>query len=282
MTVKKNNGTPASNSPQRLPEISGHCGGFFRRGRRGHVLQQRGADHRAVGKFPHLADALAILDAKSNHELLFRVLADALQVLGDLLVHARAVELARAGGGVDREAVGEVSGHAVDQLDPLRRRDRRDEVDHRKAEVFGAFEKILGLLWRQVGNQQAVHASLDRVVHEAVATVRDERIAVAHEQNRRRDLLAPLAIPRFSDHLENAADVHAVADRLVRRVLDHWPVADGIGVGHPEFDEVGPALLQRFEHGQSRARNGKFRHIVGDEQLLVLLHQPGDSVLFHR
>mmetsp|Transcript_22518 Transcript_22518/g.54919 ORF Transcript_22518/g.54919 Transcript_22518/m.54919 type:complete len:681 (+) Transcript_22518:351-2393(+) len=204
-------------------------------------LYDRAPDDDAVALFPRVFELGLGADAEAYGDWELRILLDALQELGQ----ARVVLLPGARDSGDRDGVHEGIGMGEEQLDAVLGGRRRDERD--VAQPLGRGRHLEGgrLLGRQVDDDEPVDPGLPAVPHQFRLAVHQERVVVAHQHERRADPLLPCSLHQVEALVHRG---HAVVQGHLIRSLDGGPVCKRVREGNPEFDHVGPALLEAFDH----------------------------------
>ena len=102
---------------------------------------------------------------------------------------------------------------------------------------------------RQVERQHAVDAGRGRLASERLEPHAQQRIGVAEDHDRRRDIAAAPSATSASD----AAQTAAGGQRPLGRPLDHRAVGQRIRERHADFEDVGAGAIERLQNlGRAR------------------------------
>jgi hypothetical protein len=217
---------------------------------------ERRADDRAVGVLEHTAHLFGVRDADADARVLDAVVAQA--------GHQR------ARGGVQlrplprdahrRDRVDEAGGVAHDEVEPLVGRRRGGEEDAVQARALARGDPFRRGLRSDVGGDESGTAGGEEIVGVAVDAVLQHGIPVGHHEHRHVDPTRDL-----TDGREGVAQPEAPGQGCLRRFLDDGAVHHGIGVGRPEFDDVGAVLGQRDSSIDARPQVGESDREIADE-----------------
>ena len=83
-------------------------------------------------------------------------------------------------------------------------------------------------------------------------------------------------VDTFGGNVEHFADCSSGFEGTIAGALDDGAVADGIGEGDAQLDEVGAASFQGFDEVGRAVRRGIAGRDVGDEAFTVLTFQAGE------
>ena len=108
------------------------------------------------------------------------------------------------------------------------------------------------LLGGEIGDDEADDARLGRVLDKSLDPVGQDRVEVAHEEQRH----FHAAGPQLHGHLQTAGHRHPLPERQVRGPLDGGSVGQGVGEGDAQLHQVGPASHGGFHQIHALMRCG--------------------------
>jgi len=126
---------------------------------------------------------------------------------------------------------------------------------------LGRQAELLILLRRKIDDDEPVDARLARILQEFRHAILIDRIVVAHEDDRRRRLLAA----EVAHELKRLLHRLPGGERAQRGGLDRRPVGHGIGEGHAELDHIGAGAGQRLHQSERGRGIGIARRDEGHE-----------------
>ena len=154
----------------------------------------------------------------------------AVEVAGHLFRHGHVLARgARHGHGIDEALRG-----AAQTLEARLRRHRRHHLDERQALARKSRFKVRRFFMRQVRHDEPADARRPRSSRQLVQPVRQQRIQVAHQQQRRLG-----ATRQCADGGENPRHRHALRQCGTAGQLDGGTVRHGVRKGHADFHHVG-------------------------------------------
>jgi len=156
-----------------------------------------------------------------------------------------------------RHVVDEAARQPHDFPDPLRSAGRRQQEDEVQARGTGPPQQLLGILRRQVDDQQPVHSGRPRIGGEPLRAIVEDRIVVAVQDDRQLRGAA-----KIGHQLEHARQRGTGAQTDFRRALQDRAVGGRIGERHPDLQEIRTA---GFGDAHQLAR-GVHVGITGDEK----------------
>ena len=121
------------------------------------------------------------------------------------------------------------------------RRAQADEVDAGRA---GRIAKVVVFLGRNVDDDEAIDAGSRRVSQEALDAVAENRIEIAHQENRR----GRVAGAEFRHHVERGAHSLAALERPQAGHLHRSAVGHGVRERQTQFDDIGAGCGQPVEY----------------------------------
>ena len=92
----------------------------------------------------------------------------------------------------------------------------------------------------QIGNDHSIHTDLGAPGAEGLEAITHDRVEIAHQDHRHLDLMA-----HIGQLVEEAAQGHAVAQRLRRRRLDDRSVGHRVGEWNADLHQVDAVSLER-------------------------------------
>ena len=141
-----------------------------------------------------------------------------------------------------------------------------------KAMGSGDRGELFGLLQGQVRHHQTGGAGGGGLTAEAVHAAVEQGVAVG-EQHHRRGQCAP----QVGEHGQHGSRCGARGEGASGGRLDHGAIGEGIAIGNPQLDQIGPGVLQGQ---QGRTRGGQIRvasHQEGHQGAAFLLPESAEA-----
>ena len=131
-----------------------------------------------------------------------------------------------------RHRVYEPLARGGDPGESLRSRHRRHHLHQRQSVPLALRREFRALVERQIGHDEAAHAHTLRIRRQTRQSIGEQRIEVAHQQQR-----CALSRQRL-ELLQDPAQAHARSQRLFAGTLDRDAVGHRIGERHPDLHHV--------------------------------------------
>jgi hypothetical protein len=156
-----------------------------------------------------------------------------------VLVHGGRLGEVAAGEAGDAHGVDEARGPAVDDGNAVVGGVGRDQEHQVEGLRRRGLTEPIAFLWRQVGQDQAIHAGRRRVATEVLDPVRQHGVHVAHEEE------GGLALrPKILGSLKGVGERDVVGQGPGTGALDGTALGERIAEGHPQLDKVDPAAIE--------------------------------------
>ena len=234
-----------------------------------HRIDQRRADHDAVGVFRDSASLFRRAHAEANTDRKFGMPLDARNGAG----HRSRVRRGGAGYAGDRNVIDEARRVGEHHRQPLVVGGRRGEADEIDAGLERRQAKLGVLFRRQVDDDQPIDAGGLGIGEKFLDAVDVDWIVVAHQHDRRR-VVAGAEVAHDGKRLLHvgAGMKRAQACGLDRGTIGHW-----VRERHAELDHVGAGLRQRLEDCERRGFVGIARHGEGYKRGAAIFAQRGKA-----
>ena len=208
---------------------------------RGDLVHHRAANYHGIGVLHDETSLFRIGNAEANGNRRCRKRSKRSQEILEI----RGQFLALAGYARSRYRVEKTIRGLSNLFHPLRRTCRRDEKDRVQARAAHGSNKRFGFLDGQISCQYAVKARGHCILRQLFQSMIEERIEITEQDQRDFRFLADiLAQP------EHLLKRDAVAERTIRRALDHRTIRDRVGERNSQFDQVRARLVQRKDEFQ--------------------------------